>query len=110
MGLAGPTVSFSGLDLPKSMQVRLQRSYKGVHPQAAAKTLLFGAEEEAETSATRTRRRRQLGHQVLSLRDEKAQAEQIRSVDVQRIGAALGTVPGSLMADLDAPCGCTCRC
>jgi len=34
-------------------------------------------------------------------RDSKAQAEQVRSIAVQRIGARLGTVAGPLMADLD---------
>jgi mRNA interferase MazF len=33
--------------------------------------------------------------------DSKAQAEQIRSVDVRRIGGVVGTVPGPLMHDLD---------
>ena len=33
--------------------------------------------------------------------DSKAQAEQIRSVDVQRIGAVLGRVPPAVMAELD---------
>lgn len=34
-------------------------------------------------------------------RDSKAQAEQVRSVSVQRVGARLGAVPGALMAELD---------
>jgi len=34
--------------------------------------------------------------------DSKAQAEQIRSVSVDRVGSALGRVPAPLMADLDA--------
>jgi mRNA interferase MazF len=34
-------------------------------------------------------------------RDSKAQAEQIRSVDVERVGAVLGRVPPALMAGLD---------
>jgi mRNA interferase MazF len=34
-------------------------------------------------------------------RDSKAQAEQVRSVAVERIGAQLGVVPGSLMTELD---------
>jgi mRNA interferase MazF len=34
-------------------------------------------------------------------RDSKAQAEQIRSVSVRRIGARIGTVPGPLMLELD---------
>lgn len=33
--------------------------------------------------------------------DCKAQAEQVRSVDVQRIGARVGSVPAPLMDDLD---------
>jgi mRNA interferase MazF len=33
--------------------------------------------------------------------DSKAQAEQIRSVAVERIGSRVGTVPAELMADLD---------
>lgn len=33
--------------------------------------------------------------------DSKAQAEQVRSVSVQRIGPMLGLVPLTLMADLD---------
>lgn len=33
--------------------------------------------------------------------DSKAQAEQVRSVAVERIGAAVGRVPASLMADVD---------
>ncbi|WP_272902645.1 type II toxin-antitoxin system PemK/MazF family toxin [Nocardioides sp. WS12] len=33
--------------------------------------------------------------------DSKAQAEQVRSVAVERIGAVLGRVPGHLMSDLD---------
>jgi mRNA interferase MazF len=34
-------------------------------------------------------------------RDSKAQAEQVRSVSVERIGAKLGVVPLALMRDLD---------
>jgi mRNA interferase MazF len=34
-------------------------------------------------------------------RDSKAQAEQVRSVDVRRIGKCIGSVPASLMGDLD---------
>jgi mRNA interferase MazF len=34
-------------------------------------------------------------------RDSKAQAEQVRSVALERIGARLGGVPGSRMRDLD---------
>jgi mRNA interferase MazF len=33
--------------------------------------------------------------------DSKAQAEQVRSIDVQRIGAVLGHVPPDVMTDLD---------
>lgn len=33
--------------------------------------------------------------------DSKAQAEQVRSVAVERIGSAIGRVPPSLMAQLD---------
>ena len=33
--------------------------------------------------------------------DSKAQAEQVRSVSVERIGHALGRVPAQLMAELD---------
>jgi mRNA interferase MazF len=33
--------------------------------------------------------------------DSKAQAEQVRSIDVERIGALLGSVPLPLMASLD---------
>ncbi|MGL4177130.1 MAG: type II toxin-antitoxin system PemK/MazF family toxin [Dermatophilaceae bacterium] len=33
--------------------------------------------------------------------DSKAQAEQVRSVSVQRVGAALGRVPPQLMTQLD---------
>ena len=35
-------------------------------------------------------------------RDSKAQAEQVRSVSVQRLGPAVGRVPGRLVAALDA--------
>jgi len=34
-------------------------------------------------------------------RDSKAQSEQVRSVDVARVGARLGTVPGTIMAQID---------
>jgi len=34
-------------------------------------------------------------------RDSKAQAEQVRSVAVERVGARLGTVPGAIMLQLD---------
>ena len=34
-------------------------------------------------------------------RDSKAQAEQVRSVSVDRLGPALGRVPAAVMADLD---------
>jgi mRNA interferase MazF len=34
-------------------------------------------------------------------RDSKAQAEQVRSVAVQRVGSRLGEVPPAVMADLD---------
>ncbi len=33
--------------------------------------------------------------------DSKAQAEQVRSIDAERIGALLGSVPSPLMASLD---------
>lgn len=33
--------------------------------------------------------------------DSKAQAEQVRSVSVQRIGSVLGTVPAQVMSQLD---------
>ncbi|MGY1630836.1 hypothetical protein ACI784_03870 [Geodermatophilus sp. SYSU D01186] len=33
--------------------------------------------------------------------DSKAQAERVRSVAIERIGPALGRVPGELMAALD---------
>jgi mRNA interferase MazF len=33
--------------------------------------------------------------------DSKAQAEQVRSVDVSRIGTRVGILPGGLMANLD---------
>lgn len=33
--------------------------------------------------------------------DSKAQAEQTRSVDVARVGSAIGRVPGFLMAEID---------
>jgi mRNA interferase MazF len=33
--------------------------------------------------------------------DSKAQAEQVRSVDVRRVGAVVGRVPASLLASLD---------
>ena len=36
-----------------------------------------------------------------SSRDSKAQAEQVRSVDVERIGALVGTLDGPLRAELD---------
>ena len=35
-------------------------------------------------------------------RDSKAQAEQVRSVSVQRIGPLIATVPVALLAELDA--------
>ena len=34
-------------------------------------------------------------------RDSKAQAEQVRSLAVERVGARVGTVPMSLLAELD---------
>ena len=34
-------------------------------------------------------------------RDSKAQAEQVRSVAVERVGPALGRIPAGTMADLD---------
>ena len=34
-------------------------------------------------------------------RDSKAQAEQVRSIAVERVGARLGVVPNSMMLDLD---------
>jgi mRNA interferase MazF len=34
-------------------------------------------------------------------RDSKAQAEQVRSVDVARIGPAIGVVPALLMGEVD---------
>ncbi len=37
--------------------------------------------------------------------DSKAQAEQIRSVDIRRIGPVLGRVPPALMPNLDAAIG-----
>lgn len=35
-------------------------------------------------------------------RDSKAQAEQIRSIAVERVGETLGRLPADLLADLDA--------
>lgn len=44
----------------------------------------------------------QLSSEVTGLgRDSKAQAEQVRSVAVQRIGKRLGSVPGPVMLELD---------
>ena len=34
-------------------------------------------------------------------RDSKAQAEQIRSIAVERVGERLGAVPGAILVDLD---------
>lgn len=34
-------------------------------------------------------------------RDSKAQAEQVRSIDVQRVGRSLGEIPAPLMRQLD---------
>jgi mRNA interferase MazF len=34
--------------------------------------------------------------------DSKAQAEQVRTLSVERVGPSLGQVPGELMAELDA--------
>jgi mRNA interferase MazF len=34
-------------------------------------------------------------------RDSKAQAEQVRSIAVERVGARLGVVPGAVLLDLD---------
>jgi mRNA interferase MazF len=34
-------------------------------------------------------------------RDSKAQAEQVRSVAIERVGARIGVVPGAVMAELD---------
>ena len=34
-------------------------------------------------------------------RDSKAQAEQVRSIAVERLGARLGAVPGALMLEID---------
>jgi mRNA interferase MazF len=34
-------------------------------------------------------------------RDSKAQAEQVRAVAVQRLGARIGTVPTAVMVELD---------
>ena len=34
-------------------------------------------------------------------RDSKAQAEQVRAVAIQRLGARIGVVPTAIMADLD---------
>lgn len=34
--------------------------------------------------------------------DSKAQAEQVRSVSVERVGPAVGALPAALLADLDA--------
>lgn len=36
------------------------------------------------------------------LRDSKAQAEQIRSVDVERVGERLGQLPAALIVELDS--------
>lgn len=35
-------------------------------------------------------------------RDSKAQAEQVRSIAIERVGARLGVVPADLMTDIDA--------
>ena len=43
-------------------------------------------------------------------RDSKAQAEQVRSISVRRLGARLGVVPGPLLDELDEALACICRC
>jgi len=35
-------------------------------------------------------------------RDSKAQAEQVRAIDVERLGAKIGVVPGGLLVRLDS--------
>lgn len=40
-------------------------------------------------------------HQTGLPRDSKAQAEQVRSVSVERIGAQLGQLPAALISELD---------
>jgi mRNA interferase MazF len=40
-------------------------------------------------------------HQTGLARDSKAQAEQVRSVAVERIGKTVGQLPATLIADLD---------
>ncbi|MCY7419619.1 MAG: type II toxin-antitoxin system PemK/MazF family toxin [Chloroflexi bacterium] len=35
------------------------------------------------------------------VRDSKAQAEQVRSIDIERIGARLGVVPARIMVQID---------
>jgi mRNA interferase MazF len=40
-------------------------------------------------------------HQTGLPRDSKAQAEQVRSVSVERVGGRLGQLPASLVAELD---------
>jgi mRNA interferase MazF len=42
--------------------------------------------------------------------DSKAQAPQVRSVSVERVGPALGRVPLHLMTPLEAPCASTSTC
>ncbi len=37
--------------------------------------------------------------------DSKAQAEQVRSITVERLGAVLGQVPAAVMAEVDAALG-----
>lgn len=34
--------------------------------------------------------------------DSKAQAEQVRSIAIERVGAVLGRIPGDVMAEVDA--------
>jgi len=41
------------------------------------------------------------GEQTGLDRTSKAQAEQVRSVDVERVGSRVGSVPAGVMADLD---------
>jgi mRNA interferase MazF len=76
-------------DRANSVAARLGRGVVTVVPVASNTTRVFPFQTLLPASATGLRQ------------DSKGQAEQVRSIAVERLGAVLGQVPSDVMAQLD---------
>ncbi len=76
-------------DRANSVAARLDRGVVTVVPVTSSTARVFPFQTLLSASATGLRQ------------DSKAQAEQVRSIAVERLGAVLGQVPSDVMAHLD---------